>query len=111
MLTRVFAVLMGQYGNTFTAMISNDDAEAVTRNEWAKGLRGIPMEAIGKALDTLPDLHPKWPPTIGEFKAICNVGKTDLPEFKALPRPWGSEEAANPAFDELRKILHYKSGD
>ena len=106
-ITRLFAVLAAQYGHAWVSLIQVEETENLMRHEWSRGLAGISPDEIGKALKQLPSLHPKWPPTIGEFQALCNIGKSDLPEFKSLPRPWPTEDKADPAFDELRKILRY----
>ena len=75
---------------------------------WGSALAGVDPMEIKSALDRLPTDFPEWPPTVGQFLALCNVGKYDLPEFKQLPRPWGSEEIAGSAFAELKSILRYK---
>ena len=76
---------------------------------WVSQLAKVPEAQIKKGLRECADSGAEFPPSLPSFLAMCRRQSTTLPEFKALPRPWGSEEAANPAFDELRKILRYKS--
>ena len=75
---------------------------------WVTQLSKIPEAQIKKGLRECADSGAEFPPSLPSFLAMCRRQTTTLPEFKALPRPWGSEEAANPAFDELRKILRYR---
>ena len=78
---------------------------------WVSQLAKIPEAQIKKGLRECADSGAEFPPSLPSFLAMCRRQSNDLPEFKALPRPWGSEDAANPAFDELRKILHYRTGE
>ena len=108
LVTRLFGVLGAQYGSRWTSLLQNEDAMNAALLVWGRALDGLDPMVIKNALDRLPDEYPGWPPTVGEFLAVCNIGvDPSLPEFKALPKPWGDEQVALPAFDELRKILRY----
>ena len=77
---------------------------------WVSQLSKVPEAQIKKGLRECADSGREFPPSLPSFLAMCRRQTDTLPEFKALPRPWGSSDAAEPAFEELRKILHYKTG-
>ena len=105
-LDRVFAVLTAIYGQKWTSLIIDEQMLADMQKVWGHHLRNTELDQIKAALEYLPATHPEWPPTIGQFMEL--VKSERLPEFRSLPRPWPSEEVAEPAFDELKKILRYR---
>jgi len=90
---RLFTSLSIKYGHKWSSYIGDDkEVHTEIENEWARQLGKFDMQQIKKALDVVIDHHPEWPPTIGEFKALCNIGadnwRTDqlaLPAKKAQP--------------------------
>jgi hypothetical protein len=40
-------------------------------NTWAGALAGVPAENVRQALQNVARAHPSWPPTLGEFLALC----------------------------------------
>ena len=97
------------YGQKWTSQITDDQMLDDLQKVWGYHLAKFSPDEIKRSLDALPKSYPEWPPTVGQFMELCDVGRDTLPEFKALPRPWGSSDAAEPAFEELRKILGYKA--
>lgn len=103
-LTRLFAVLSAQYLQKWTSLIQNDDAENAMRKVWGDILFAVDPIDIKTALDRLPVEYPDWPPTAGQFLALCKVGK-DPSMRPALPKPRGDETIALDALAEISKIL------
>jgi len=110
LLTRLFAVLAAQYGVKWTSLIQNEDAENAMRNVWGAGLAEIDPMVIKAVLDRLPTEYPNWPPTVGQFLALCKVGND--PTMKPrLPKPRGDEKIAMDALAEMKRILNLKRGE
>ena len=40
-------------------------------DHWRSGLEGYSGEQIKRALDRMLDIHPDWPPTLGQFRQLC----------------------------------------
>ena len=102
---RVFAVLAAQYGSRWTSLIQNEESESAMARVWGDSLDGIEPMRIKHALDELPKANPNWPPTLGQFIELCNIGKSDLQEFKSLPRPEGDPILADEAFRKIWEVL------
>ena len=101
--TRMIAVMSVQYGQKFTSLIQNEDAENAFRQVWGNTLSAIGIQTIKQVLDQLPTEHPEWPPTVGQFLALCKVGKD--PTMKPqLPKPAGDPAVAEDAFAQLRQM-------
>ena len=105
LLTRLFGVLSGQYGNKFTSLIQTEQSEEVVRKVWGNALADIPAEDIGQALSKLPVDFPDWPPTVGQFLAVCKIGKDPILR-QSLPKPPGNPEKALEAIEEMKRILN-----
>jgi len=73
----LFARLTGIYGNRFTNMWANIDANLV-RQTWAMELAGVKPAGIKYALDHLPD---EFPPTALQFKKTCLMRPDDSPKI------------------------------
>jgi len=83
----VFKVLHGTYGNLFlnkyaTGMLVDKPGDPrfgqdlgiiSSRQVWAQGLKGFEGETIKEALLRCIELHPKFPPNLGEFVVICKA--------------------------------------
>jgi len=104
LLNRLFAVLGAQYGQKWTSLIQNEDSENAVRNVWGQGLKDIDPAKMKSALDSLPFEYPDWPPTLGQFLALCKVGDDPSMRFQ-LPKPRGDEQIATEALAEMKKIL------
>ena len=48
-----------------------DCPKADIMDAWREGLRGIDPDAIALALSTVHVSYQQWPPTLGEFVALC----------------------------------------
>ncbi len=80
--TRLFARMALMYGHKFVSLYGDADVQVEAEKEWGRHLSGYSLEEIKHGLDQCVDLHPSWPPTIGEFKTLCKVGSTN----------WATEE-------------------
>lgn len=88
----VFKVLHGDYGNLFLSKyttgkiagpdeknargksIAGQDKGIISAREiWAHGLRGFSVETVLEALERTVDQFPKFPPSLGEFRAVCKA--------------------------------------
>ena len=63
--------MTGIYGRAWTSQFTDDLSLQLAKEQWAKHLGEFDMGQIKYALDRVVDHHPKWPPTIGEFKLLC----------------------------------------
>ena len=102
--TRLFAVLAAQYGHKWTSLITDEATLHSMELAWGSALEGINPMAIKQALDRLPSMNPNWPPTVGQFKEICNVGQ-DPVLLPQLPKPRCDEKVALDAIEQMKKDL------
>jgi hypothetical protein len=63
------------YLRKWTSQISTEEIYQAALKIWDRELREISDEEIKKALDKLSAQYPEWPPTPGEFKALCGAVK------------------------------------
>lgn len=81
---RLFDKVKLSYGSLKMAqMLDGLDVEAVKQN-WIEELRrGRYGEArIHKAIENMVRVHPSWPPTIGEFLALCEAAASEMPRVE-----------------------------
>lgn len=98
---RIFAQLSAMYGNKFSAMWADSNAQAV-KAIWAEKLGGFTdnPQAIKGALDSF-DSEP-WPPTLPEFLNACRTAAKRTSNALALPAPMSHEQSVK-FMDELSK--------
>ena len=102
---RLFLKLNLAYGRLWTAHIDGIEEQAV--DEWAKALSDLNAEQLRHGLSRLEDEHPKYPPTLFEFRRLClkrgvnEFGLTFVPEYyretrheRLLDAPRDEEAAA-----------------
>ena len=53
-----------------------DCPQADIVDAWQTGLAGLSGEQIKAGLNRTLDTYPDWPPTLGQFKALCRVPAT-----------------------------------
>ena len=101
LITRLFGVMHSIYGHKWSSLIVDDDMLNAMASTWGNTLRDVDPLTIKQVLDQLPTEHPEWPPTVGQFLALCKVGKD--PTMKPqLPKPAGDPAVAEDAFAQLR---------
>lgn len=66
------------YGQRWTSQFTDDIGLRLAQEQWSKMLSGFSMDQIKAGLDRCVDDHPKWPPTIGEFKQLCKTNPADF---------------------------------
>jgi hypothetical protein len=102
---RLFLKLNLAYGRLWTAHIDGIEEQAV--DEWAKALADLSAEQLRHGLSRLETAHPKYPPTLFEFRGLClkrgvnEHGLTFVPEYyretrheRLLDAPRDEEAAA-----------------
>ncbi len=88
----VFKAMHGAYGKPFLDKFSTGKLDAKGRDEgiksarmaWAHALRRFSMDVIADALETMRKVHPSWPPTLGEFEALCTMAVPQLQSAQAV---------------------------
>ena len=66
-----------------------------------------PLDQIMKASEKMLDIHPTWPPTLGEFKKLTSQLAT-RPEHKDAPKqlpPPYTDAVAQDHIEKMRKVL------
>jgi hypothetical protein len=54
---------------------------------WQEGLEGVTGEQIKVALGEMLKAHPEWPPTLGQFLALCKPAPVPAAHRLFLPAP------------------------
>jgi len=99
MMARFWLVMTAKYGQKWTSQFTEETIEGLAKDEWTKMLSGFSMDQIKVALDKVIDVHPSWPPTVGEFKKLL-TGDTETDycnpilgiEYKRPEKPLNREE-------------------
>ena len=65
------ARLTAIYGQKFTSFLPDQEAAREWRETWAIALRDLTGEQIAVGLEKLMQGAHEWPPTTGEFRALC----------------------------------------
>lgn len=92
------------YGQKWTSLITDEGTLHAMELIWGKVLSKVDPAQIKVSLDRLPDEYPDWPPTVGQFRAVCKIGK-DSQMQPALPKPPGDEAIALDALAEMTEII------
>ena len=126
----VFKVLHGFYGNLFLAKFQNgqldddgiDQGVESAKGIWAHGLRKYSDGVVKAALANCLTEHPKYPPSLPEFVALCEAHQPRKGYYEAqclpmLPAPKLVRvevhiEPVGDGKDQFRKIwARYLAGD
>jgi hypothetical protein len=86
------------YGARFIEQFDVSQAAAM-KLEWWKAIEQFTPGAIAGALERCHIQHKTWPPTLGEFVALCKAQQP--PNYLKLAAP--REPAPAGIFDELRR--------
>lgn len=108
-LTRVMIVLSAQYGSKWSTQVQTETSEMAVRKVWGEALVLFSKEQIMTALGKLPDYHPEWPPSVGEFKLVCKIGLDPnlVPASHQLDKPRDMKLALD-SLAEMKKGLGVK---
>ena len=127
----VFKVLHGFYGNLFLSKFANgvndedtgaDQGVESAKGVWGHGLRAYGTSVVKAALAKCLKDHPKFPPSLPEFAAMCEAHRPRQTYFEAqglpmLPPPTLVRvevriEPMGDGLDPYRKILaRFHGGD
>jgi hypothetical protein len=75
LINRVFAVMLIKYTHKWASQFPDEEFIDEAKKVWARDLTDLTNDQIKQGLDTMTGKYPSWPPTIGEFKALCKVGE------------------------------------
>jgi hypothetical protein len=81
---RLFARFQAIYGSKANLMWA-DQEKADLIATWSEGLADVPTADVYAAVRRLPVAHPSWPPTLGEFLALCRPEATPAAHRALLP--------------------------
>jgi hypothetical protein len=97
---------------------------SATLAEWADAISDLSDEQVEHGIRAARDEYPDWPPTIGQFRALCRQGSNDaldweqqsagrdpfprMPEIKSTPE---GEAIARAAFAQLQEIMSKARSD
>ena len=88
------------YGQKWVSLFQGDESIETWRVTWASGL-DVSAEQIKHALSLIGSEYPEWPPTFGQFKALC----LSMPApYIALPAPV-REQPSPEALQRLRDAV------
>lgn len=87
---RLFLRMASLYGKHWLDMWADVPMDAV-KEEWQGGLYGFNLTEIGNAINYCAENN-KFPPTLPEFRDLCNSLRKPAPPHKALPRHFTKEE-------------------
>lgn len=106
---RVFAYMGAKYGHKWTSLITDDGTLQLMVHCWANDLSSVPGDAIKEALVKCTSEFPEWPPTVGQFKQLCMVGRdpTLIPPARQLEKP-RDHALAMDSIEQMKSILGVK---
>jgi len=70
--------MMIKYSHKWASQFPDEAFTIEAKKIWAMDLSGLSNNQIKQGLDTMIDRYPSWPPTLGEFKALCKVGAESM---------------------------------
>ena len=97
------------YGRLWTAHIDGIEEEAV--DEWCHALADLTVEQIKHGLAQLENAHPKYPPTLFEFRRLClkrNVNEFGLDYIPQVYRETRHERLLDKPRDEAAAAEHLR---
>lgn len=93
------------YGNRFSSMFPDQETSREWRDTWARALAGVTGEQIADGLEKLATSTDGWPPTSGEFRALCKpVIRPEHQRHVALSAPRDTKDRSA-ELDRIRKML------
>lgn len=115
----VFKAMHGNYGKQFLDKYATGKVDAKGHDEgvksarlsWAHALKPYPLEVVGEAIEASRVAHPTFPPSLGEFEALCKARMPNLAARKQIAeqlRLTASGEAHSNATKEAREAFKAK---
>lgn len=98
------------YGAPFQRLFPDETSMIDWRETWGAGLAGLTGEQMKRGLSKCLYESPKWAPSLGEFRALCEPPKVEVPRpehqrYTPLPAPSGSPQAAQAAIAAINATL------
>lgn len=90
---RLFVRLSAIYGSKMATMWG-DCPKADIMDAWGEALASADPANVRSALAKVAERYPSWPPTLGEFMALCRNESTPQAHRQALPAPWPNVDQA-----------------
>lgn len=84
---RIFERFAAEYGSQKLAATWRDSDTATVQAAWAQRLGRFDRATLAGALNDLASAHPSWPPTLGEFVALCEAQVVPEAHRPVLPVP------------------------
>ena len=91
----IFAQLQAAYGRLW---VQGADAIPV----WQQALKGISRSEILAAVPRCVSDYPDYPPSLGQFRAVCLANRPRATNY--LPPPPFDQSNHDRAFDEMEKL-------
>ena len=104
LLDSIFAVMTAVYGQKWTSLLIDEQMIDDMQKVWGHHLRDADEASVKTALQKMPSEYPDWPPTVGQFLALCKVGRDPDMQPK-LPKPRGDETIALESLEEIKRLL------
>ncbi len=95
---RIWARLTKMYGHKFTSSFGLSDD-----GTWIAGLRGITPKMVRSGLEQCLYREDEWPPTLPEFRKMCQGVDDDLIEYLSAQYMPSSFDSQRMSSDQLRK--------
>jgi len=67
-----------KYGHKFTSLFPDQPTLEATQREWANSLGNVSKANLRCGLDKCIDVYPSWPPSVGEFKKLCEIDPASI---------------------------------
>lgn len=81
----LFLKMTATYGQKWQGYAPGKELLAVLLSEWGEALSDLTDDQIAQGARAMKDAHPEWPPTIGQFRALCRPQQSDEPEHRRRP--------------------------
>lgn len=93
--SRLFAKFALLYGHKWVSIYPDQDVLFEAEKAWGEALAGFTLDDIKRGIDKAIDQHPSWPPTVGEFKKLCQFDCSEL-GLPSLDQAWFEASSTDP---------------
>lgn len=95
------------YGHKFKSLFPDEESMTEWRDTWGRALGDMTGEQIAAGLEALTRSTDGWPPSLGEFRALCKPVKRpehQRSHYLALPSTKGGEAGELAMAEILAKL-------
>ena len=99
--------MLSIFGHRFQSLFPDDECMADWRDTWGRALGDLSGEQIAAGLEALTRTTDGWPPTTGEFRAMCKPVRRPEHQrsaYLALPSTKGNEAGELAMAEILAKL-------